>query len=208
MTGFIKQAEAGLPIKQLCRKGGFSDATFYKWRAKYGGMEVRYTRRLRELKSENGKLKKPLQARLSAHSAANLAVRKRKKAKRLPSERVPLQLARGVSEVRRMGFVSDSLSTGRRTKWLTLADDFSHECVSISVGGNLGQCVTRLPDLAAVFRGYPLAVRTDDGPEFTRRALMAWGQHARHPARPDQAGQGPCRTAVSRASTESSGTSV
>jgi hypothetical protein len=66
MTGFIKQAEAGLPIKQLCRKGGFSDATFYKWRAKYGGMEVRYTRRLRELKSENGKLKKPLQARLSA----------------------------------------------------------------------------------------------------------------------------------------------
>ena len=40
IIGFIKQAEAGLPIKELCRKGGFSDATFYKWRAKYGGMEV------------------------------------------------------------------------------------------------------------------------------------------------------------------------
>ncbi len=41
IIGFIKQAEAGLPIKELCRKGGFSDATFYKWRAKYGGMDVR-----------------------------------------------------------------------------------------------------------------------------------------------------------------------
>jgi putative transposase len=40
IIGFLKQAEAGMPIKELCRKGGFSDATFYKWRAKFGGMEV------------------------------------------------------------------------------------------------------------------------------------------------------------------------
>ncbi len=40
MIGFIKQAEAGVPVKDICRKGGFSDATFYKGRAKYGGMDV------------------------------------------------------------------------------------------------------------------------------------------------------------------------
>ena len=40
IIGFIKQAEAGMPIKEICRKGGFSDATFYKWRAKFGGMDV------------------------------------------------------------------------------------------------------------------------------------------------------------------------
>ena len=56
IIGFIKQAEAGLPIKELCRKGGFSDATFYKWRAKYGGMEVPDARLLRELEAENNKL--------------------------------------------------------------------------------------------------------------------------------------------------------
>ena len=39
IVGFLKQAEAGLPVKELCRKGGFSDATFYKWRARFGGME-------------------------------------------------------------------------------------------------------------------------------------------------------------------------
>ena len=40
IIGFLKQAETGMPIKELCRNGGFSDATFYKWRAKFGGMQV------------------------------------------------------------------------------------------------------------------------------------------------------------------------
>ena len=75
------------------------------------------------------------------YSAANLAVRKRRKVKRPASERVPLQLATTVNEVWSMDFVSDSLSTGRRIKCLTVADDFSHECVSISVDwGISGRC--------------------------------------------------------------------
>lgn len=53
IIGFIRQAEAGMPIKELCRKGGFSDATFYKWRSKFGGMDVADAKRLRELESEN-----------------------------------------------------------------------------------------------------------------------------------------------------------
>ena len=69
MIGFIKQAEAGMPVKELCRKGGFSDATFYKWRAKYGGMDVSDAKRLRELEGENAKLKKLLaEAHLDMHA--------------------------------------------------------------------------------------------------------------------------------------------
>ncbi len=123
------------------------------------------------------------------YSAANLAVRKRKKAKRPASERVPLQLAQGVNEVWSMDFVSDSLSTGRRIKCLTVADDFSHECVSISVDwGISGQYVTRLLDQAAVFRGYPLAVLTDNGPQVHQPGLHGVGRRSRHPAHPDRAG--------------------
>ena len=106
---------------------------------------------------------------------ANLAVRRRKKVKRPPNERVPLQIARKVNDVWSMDFVSDSLSNGRRIKCLTVADDFSHECVDIAVDfGISGQYVTRLLDQAAIFRGYPVAVRTDNGPEFTSRAFLAW----------------------------------
>ena len=66
IIGFLKQAEAGMPIKELCRNGGFSDATFYKWRAKFGGMQVSDAQRQREVESENGKLKRLL---AEAHQA-------------------------------------------------------------------------------------------------------------------------------------------
>lgn len=106
---------------------------------------------------------------------ANLAVRRRKKVKRPPNERLPLQIARKVNDVWSMDFVSDSLSNSRRIKCLTVADDFSHECIDIAVDfGISGQYVTRLLDQAAIFRGYPIAVRTDNGPEFTSRDFLAW----------------------------------
>ena len=69
IIGFLKQADAGVPIKELCRSGGFSDATFYKWRAKFGGMDVPDAKRLKELESENAKLKKLLaEAHLDIHA--------------------------------------------------------------------------------------------------------------------------------------------
>ncbi len=60
MIGFIKQVEAGMPVADLCRQHGFSGATFYKWRAKFGGMDIGDARRLKSLEMENGRLKKLL----------------------------------------------------------------------------------------------------------------------------------------------------
>jgi putative transposase len=57
IIGFLRQAEAGMPIKEIGRKHGFSDASFYKWPSKYGGMDASEAKRLRELELENGKLK-------------------------------------------------------------------------------------------------------------------------------------------------------
>jgi putative transposase len=56
----LKEHEAGLSAADLCRKHGISDATFYKWRAKYGGMDVSDAKRLKALQEENAKLKKLL----------------------------------------------------------------------------------------------------------------------------------------------------
>ena len=53
----LKEAEAGVPLNDLCRSYGFSKSSFYKWKAKYGGMEVSDLRRLRELEEENRRLK-------------------------------------------------------------------------------------------------------------------------------------------------------
>lgn len=58
IMGILKQAEQGIPVPQLCREHGMSSASFYKWRAKYGGMDASMISRLKELELENRRLKK------------------------------------------------------------------------------------------------------------------------------------------------------
>ena len=60
VIGVLKEHQAGAAVADLCRKHGISDATFYTWRSKYGGMDVSDARRLKVLEDENGKLKKLL----------------------------------------------------------------------------------------------------------------------------------------------------
>ncbi|KPF77774.1 transposase [Novosphingobium sp. AAP93] len=71
IIGMIKEQEAGLSTAEVCRKHGLSPATFYKLKAKYGGLEVSDARRLRQLEDENGKLK-----RLLAESVLDNAILK------------------------------------------------------------------------------------------------------------------------------------
>jgi putative transposase len=60
IIGFIKQADAGMAVSELARQNGFSPASFYAWRAKYGGMEAEDAKRLKELEQENNRLKRLL----------------------------------------------------------------------------------------------------------------------------------------------------
>jgi putative transposase len=60
IIGILKEHRAGLSAAELCRKHGISDATFYKWRAKYGGMDVSDARKLKALEEENARLKRLL----------------------------------------------------------------------------------------------------------------------------------------------------
>lgn len=60
IIAILKEHEAGLPVADLCRKHGVSDASIYKWKARYGGMDVSEARRLKTLEEENGRLKRLL----------------------------------------------------------------------------------------------------------------------------------------------------
>ena len=60
IIGFLREADAGMPVKDLCRKHGFSEASYYGWKAKFGGMNVSEAQRLKALEAENGKLKRLL----------------------------------------------------------------------------------------------------------------------------------------------------
>ena len=69
IISILKEADAGVPAAELCRKYGMSDATFYNWHKRYGGMEVSEAKRLRELETENGKLKRLLAEQMLENTA-------------------------------------------------------------------------------------------------------------------------------------------
>jgi len=77
IIGFLKQADAGLAVKELCRKYGFSEASFYLWRSKFGGMDVSDAKRLKALEAENARLKKLLAESLLENEITREVLRKK-----------------------------------------------------------------------------------------------------------------------------------
>lgn len=77
IIGFLKEVDAGIPVKELCRKQGFSEAIYYLWRSKFGGMSVPEAKRLKELESENARLKKLLAETMLESEIVKEALRKK-----------------------------------------------------------------------------------------------------------------------------------
>jgi putative transposase len=77
IIGFLREADAGMPVKELCRKRGFSEASYYLWRSKFGGMDVSDAKRLKALEAENAKLKKLLAETMLENEVAREALLKK-----------------------------------------------------------------------------------------------------------------------------------
>ncbi len=78
IIGFLREAEAGLAVAELCRRHGFSEASYYLWRSKFGGMNVSDAKRLKELETENARLKRLLaEAMLENEVTKKEALRKK-----------------------------------------------------------------------------------------------------------------------------------
>ena len=77
IIGFPQEAEGGVPLKELCRRHGFSEASFYLWRTKFGGMNVSDAKRLRELEAENARLKKLLAESMLEIEVSREVIRKK-----------------------------------------------------------------------------------------------------------------------------------
>ena len=77
IIGFLREAEAGVAVKDLCRKHDFSEASYYLWRSKFGGMTVPEAKRLKELEAENARLKKLLAESMLENEITREALRKK-----------------------------------------------------------------------------------------------------------------------------------
>jgi putative transposase len=77
IIGFLREADAGMAVKELCRRHGFSEASYYLWRGKFGGMSVSDAKRLKELEAENGRLKKLLAEAMLEREVTREVLRKK-----------------------------------------------------------------------------------------------------------------------------------
>jgi putative transposase len=77
IIGFLKEADTGVAVKELCRRHGFSEASYYLWRSKFGGMEVSDAKRLKALEAENARLKKLLAESVLENEVTREALRKK-----------------------------------------------------------------------------------------------------------------------------------
>jgi len=77
IIGFLREAEAGLAVAELCRRHGFSEASYYLWRSKFGGMNVSDAKRLKELETENTRLKRLLAESMLENEVTKEALRKK-----------------------------------------------------------------------------------------------------------------------------------
>jgi putative transposase len=109
------------------------------------------------------------------YQAAGLAVKRRRKRCGVAVEREQLALPSRPNEVWSMDSISDALANGKRIKVLTIVDDFTKESIDlVAEHGISGQYVVRVLERASQFRGLPMAIRTDQGPEFTSKVLDQW----------------------------------
>ncbi len=77
IIGFLREADTGIAIKELCRRHGFSEASYYLWRSKFGGMDVSDAKRLKALETENARLKKLLAESLLENEITREALQKK-----------------------------------------------------------------------------------------------------------------------------------
>ena len=109
------------------------------------------------------------------YALENLQVRRRRRKKIAPADRLPLSRPGVTNAVWSMDFVFDRVATGRALKCLAIVDDAAHEAVAVipehAIGGDHR---VRLLDAVCAVRGRPLIIRTDNGKEFTGRARLTW----------------------------------
>lgn len=150
----INQLESGMPAEQVARDHGISRAALYKWKKRYGGLEVSQLKRLKELEQENARLK-----RMYADVCLDNQILKE----------VTEEIVEDDQEV------MDVLQSHRKFRVLNVIDDFNREVMGQKVATSIpGERLIRMLEEIIWEHGKPNNIRSDNGPEFTSKVFQEW----------------------------------
>ena len=188
----LKRVDAGLAVPDVCRELGISSATFYKWRAKCGGMDTSMMAKMKDLRNVK---KYPWNHkriyRIYRELKLNLRIKPRKRLVRDKPDALVVPLS--INQVWSIDFMHDQLEDGRSIRLFNVIDDFNREALGIEVDFSLqSERVIRSLDQIIAWRGKPSIIRADNGPELVSARLMEWAaKHHIHivhiqPGKPQQ----------------------
>ena len=203
IVGILGEGEAGLPVAEICRKHGISNAT-YQWKSKYSGVSASELKRIKDLEAENSKLKRMYQiiAKRSrwgfwkcftrmrkdgktwnhkkvhrVYCDMKLNHQRRTKRRLITRERQPLGTATEVNQVWALDFMRDTLYDGRPFRTLNVIDEGNREALRVECGTSIpsARLLRAMNQLIEVY-GIPKAIRLDNGPEMTSEAFIEWAR--------------------------------
>jgi putative transposase len=181
MVAIIREAECET-VPAVAKRHGISEQTIYSWRKRFGNLQANDMRRLRQLESENARLKKlvaerdlEIEVMKEVWRAAGLQVPRKRPRKRVAAARPRPQAPCGPNQVWSYDFVFDHCANGQQLKWLTVTDEFTKGGLAIEVDGRIRspRVIEVLSRLVSA-RGAPTFLRSDNGPEFVSKALLSW----------------------------------
>jgi len=172
--------------RQACKLAEVAVSS-YRYRSRTAGRDDVLRDRLKELAQQYPRFGSPrlcVLLRRETHYNHKLVERhyrelglvlRRKRRKRLARARVPFPPAERANQEWAMDFVSDAVASGRHVRILTVVDVFTRECLALETDTSMGSLrVVRVLDRIIAERGAPQRIRSDNGPEFTSRAYLAW----------------------------------
>ena len=181
--------EAGLSERRACHLIGMS-RTSYRYAPRVADDEA-VRERIRQLARERLRFGSPRLTILirdefgavnhkrieRIYAEEGLQLPRRRRRKRHTMRKAPLANAEAPGHTWAMDFMSDALANGNRVRILTLVDTFSRRCLTLEAARSIsGAKVTRIIDRLAASEGYPALIITDNGPEFTSRAMLSWSR--------------------------------
>jgi putative transposase len=177
ILAILTEGGSGIPVAEVCRKHGISNATYYQWKSKYAGMSLPELKRVKEQRLRDQGYAWNHKRVHRVYCSMKLNLPRRTKKRIITRERQPLVAPETLNQIWVLDFMHDTLYDGRKFRLLNVIDEGNREALRIECGSSIPSSrLLRVLDELIDFYGKPQAIRMDNGSEMTSAKFVIWAE--------------------------------